>query len=347
MISTNRPSAGAVLSRVKLSVIIGLLTVAAVSLAASVGLALRAIGPAPVSSIVATLLTGVVLCLAGAVVLSAANGSSELPQPSEEPRIVGWTVAGVGLAIVAIGVGSAVLGGTTPGVVESAALVGGALVAMAGYPAYRLAQAGTLDRWIGPNGRFVLSPGEGGLWTKPAETPWYRASVAELAVALGLTAILAVTYLMILSNGPLGNDEATYAVKARSWLEGTPSTGFYIYRPVGMPAIGWMVLQVSDSEVAFRLVGVAAAVATLGGMWGVGRRLFSPAAGLLAAAAIGSATSWLRRVPEFLNDIITTGLLLWIMFVIWRHFEDPEQPRWRVTLAAPLAAAAFYLRYGI
>lgn len=335
------------LSRVRLSLIIGLLTVAAASAVASAGLVFRAIGPAPVSSIVEILLAGSVVCLALAVALIATSESSDLSLPSDEPRLVGWTVAGVGLAIVVVAAGSATVGGTAPGFVESAAIAGGTFLTLCGYPAYRLARTGTLDRWVEPNGAIVLSPGQGGLWTEPATTPWYRATPVEIAVTAAIVTILAVTYLMVLSDGPLGHDEAVYAVKARSWLEGTPATGFGLHRPVGMPAIGWVVLHVSDSEVAFRLMGVAAAAATLCGVWGVGRRLFSPAAGLLAVAVLGSASSWLRRVPEFLNDIITSGLLLWIMYVIWRHFEDPEVPRWRIVMAAPLAAATFYLRYGI
>lgn len=334
------------LSRVRLSLIVGLLTVAVALAIVFAALVLRAIGPASTSSIVWTLLSGCFVCFGGAVALIAATGSIDLLLPSDQPHLVGWTVAGVGFAGVAVAAWSAALDGA-PGFVESAAIAGGALVVLGGYPAYRLARTKTLDRWVQPSGAIVVSPARAGLWTEPATSPWYRATYVEIAVVVGVVAVLTVTYLMILSNGPLGHDEAVYAVKARSWLEGTPATGFGLYRPVGMPAIGWVVLHVSDSEVAFRLVGVVAAVATLGGMWGVGRRLFSPGAALLAIAVLGSASSWLRRVPEFLNDIITSGLLLWIMYVIWRHFEDPEQPRWRIVMAAPLAAGAFYLRYGI
>jgi hypothetical protein len=75
--------------------------------------------------------------------------------------------------------------------------------------------------------------------------------------------------------------------------------------------------------------------------------MFSPAAALLAVGIVGGAPSWLRRVPEFLNDIASTALLLTVMLLIWQHFERPSTSRWLIVLSAPFAAAAFYLRYGV
>jgi 4-amino-4-deoxy-L-arabinose transferase-like glycosyltransferase len=168
----------------------------------------------------------------------------------------------------------------------------------------------------------------------------------ERTAAFLVIGVLAGAFLSLVSFGPLGHDESVYALKARSWSEGTPDTGYRIYRPVGMAVVAWTILQVSDEEAALRLFGVVSAVAAVVLVWRLGRRTFAPATGLLAAALVGIAASWLRRAPEFLNDLAATSLLLGILLLLWRHFEDAEANRWMVVLAAPLGAAAFYLRYG-
>ena len=174
---------------------------------------------------------------------------------------------------------------------------------------------------------------------------WPFASRSE-AVIFGLGLVLLVVGLgYLVSSGPLGHDESVYALKARSWIEDTPTTGFANYRPVGMPIVGWIVLQVSSAEVAFRIAGATLAVATIIVMWGAGRIMLSPAAGLLGAATFIASESFLRRATEFLNDVASSGLLLAAMAVVWYQFE--RKPRsWWVVAAAPLVAAAYYFRYG-
>jgi len=165
-----------------------------------------------------------------------------------------------------------------------------------------------------------------------------------LSAALGAVAVAGIALLV--SNGPLGHDEAVYAVKARSWLEGTPASGFEIYRPIGMPVVGWALLHLGDSEAVLRSFGVVSSALALGGLWFFGRSVFSPAAGLLAAGLFVGAPDFVRRAPEFLNDVAAAALLVLVMGIVW-HFLDRSQGRgWSVVWAAPLAAAAFYLRYG-
>ncbi|MEA2024021.1 MAG: hypothetical protein U9N79_06980, partial [Actinomycetota bacterium] len=136
-----------------------------------------------------------------------------------------------------------------------------------------------------------------------------------------------------------------YTVKARSWYAGTPSTGFGTHRPVGLAAIGWVVIHFSDSEVAFRSAGIALAIGAVTIMWFAGRSMLSPTAAWIGTGVFAASTTYLRRATEFLNDLTAAGLLLATMFVIWYHFER-RPGGWWLVLAAPLAAAAYYVRYG-
>ena len=165
-----------------------------------------------------------------------------------------------------------------------------------------------------------------------------------ILVVLGVVALFA-TLAWVLPDGPLGHDESVYALKARSWLEGTPTTGFGIYRPLGMPMVGLVVLRVSDSEVAFRTAAALLGAGTVIAMWAIGRTMLGPVAALIGTATFVVSESYLRRATEFLNDVVSAGLLLAILFFVWLHFERYPN-RWWLLAAAPAAAAAYYVRYG-
>jgi len=185
-----------------------------------------------------------------------------------------------------------------------------------------------------------------------ASDPLRPRPAASLTRGEGIAALIAFAaagfvFFWLASDGPLGHDESVYAVKARSWIDGTPSTGFAAYRPIGMAAAAWGVLMAGGAELELRLLGAAVALVTVIVVWRLGRSLLSPATGLLAAILLSAAPSFLRRAPEFLNDIATTGLILAILLLLWRHFEGFTRSRWEVVAVAPLAAIGFYLRYGV
>ncbi len=167
----------------------------------------------------------------------------------------------------------------------------------------------------------------------------------ELAAAVVGLVVLAVSLAYVMSSGPLGHDESIYALKARSWYAGTPSTGFGIYRPPGMAVIGWVVVHFSESEVAFRGAALALSVGAVAVMWTAGRTMLSPAAAWIGAGVFVASASYLRRATEFLNDLTAAGLLLATMLVIWYHFER-RPGGWWIVAAAPLGAGAYYVRYG-
>jgi len=172
--------------------------------------------------------------------------------------------------------------------------------------------------------------------------PFGRTDIA--VVATGLT-LLAAGLLVVLSGGPFGHDESVYALTARSWYEGTPSTGSAIYRPPGLPILGWGVLHVSFAETAFRSVAIVLSLATVAMMWFAGRTMYGQTAAVVGTAVFVMSASFLRRSTEFLNDLAAAGLLLGVLYLLWAHFERRASP-WLVVAVAPVGAAAYYVRYG-
>ncbi|WP_461080913.1 glycosyltransferase family 39 protein [Streptomyces deserti] len=143
----------------------------------------------------------------------------------------------------------------------------------------------------------------------------------------------------------LGHEEAVYANKARSWLDGTPDAGWGIYRPVGLPALGSVALALHDDVGALRVVALLLALFTLTVTYLVAARWTTPRRAVVVVLLLLSGLGFLRRTPEFLNDIGATGLLLLVVFLLVRA---QEKDRSRALLALPVVAlAAFYLRYGV
>jgi hypothetical protein len=279
-----------------------------------------------------------VASIGAAVIVASRVESTE--SPSRRDLSVG--IAGAGLATVAVIAVRALLDTGGVGPVDIAALVAGVGVVVA---SPRLAS--------GVEGRHLLSrfasvandrgpPPEAGSGQVPAGRGM---SVKEwTAVVFGLVVLIAAL-AYVLPTGTLGHDESVYAVKARSWLVATPATGFRIYRPLGMPVVGWLVLHVSESEVALRIAATAIAVGAIITMWAIGRAMLGPVAAVVGTATFFVSESYLRRATEFLNDLASAGLLLVTIYFIWLHFER-HPDRWWLLAAAPAAAAAYYVRYG-
>ena len=169
----------------------------------------------------------------------------------------------------------------------------------------------------------------------------------ERSFALIVITLAAVAFLVLVPRGPLGHDESVYAVKGRAWLAGTPDSGFGLYRPIGMAVAARIIFQFAEAEFALRIAATLISLGVIVLIWRFGRLLLSPAAGILAAALVASAPSFLRHVPEFLNDISSTAIVLAILMVLWQHFEGDGRNRMRIAVAAPLGAVGFYLRYGV
>ncbi|GAA2757450.1 glycosyltransferase [Actinopolymorpha rutila] len=179
------------------------------------------------------------------------------------------------------------------------------------------------------------------------------------AFVLGVLALTAAVWAALQSSIPyLGHDEAVYATEARSWLTGAPSAQWGDHRAPGLPALGYAALAVHESVASVRAVGLLLALLAFGLFCWVGIGLLGPARGVVVALLVLSGPGFVRRVPEFLTDVGTAGLLAGAAYCLVRAQEGNTvlvrrtgsqraggRDRW-LPAAAGFALGAFYLRYG-
>ena len=87
-------------------------------------------------------------------------------------------------------------------------------------------------------------------------------------------------------------------------------------------------------------------VATLGLVWAVAKQLWGATAGLFALLGALGAPVLVNELPRFHNDVTAAGLLLLLMWIVWDQLATRRAPTPALILAAPVGAAAFYVRYG-
>lgn len=154
-----------------------------------------------------------------------------------------------------------------------------------------------------------------------------------------LIAWFVVGVMAIVCGSPLGHDEAAYAVAARG------DAPAWIYRSTGMVALAHVGLAFGGSEVALRIVALLVSSTVLVGAFALGRAAFDNKTGAWAAAVLAGAHPLALRSAELIGDLPATGLLLIGVAILIGELER-DRVRWRVVAAAPLFAAAFYVRYG-
>jgi hypothetical protein len=199
---------------------------------------------------------------------------------------------------------------------------------------------------------FLLAAAPAWWLARPAGPPRAAGAVRLLrripgpAYAAGVLMTAAAVWAVLQVREPyLGHEEAVYANRARAWADGTPAAGWGPYRPVGLPALGRLALAVHDGVGALRAVALLLTLFTLTVTYLVAARWTTPRRGALVALLVLGGLGFLRRTPEFLNDIGATGLLLLVVALLVRSQERPRC-RWAPLAAAVVALAAFYLRYG-
>lgn len=220
-------------------------------------------------------------------------------------------LGGVGaLGVSAFGLGSGLYGGL--GVLEVAMVSGGALAAL----------------WL-----------FGGFTAR-----WYPS--ARWSAFLILVVVVVALIPLVIGGETLGHDESAYGLKARSWLEGTPATGWSLHRAPALSAYGYLVLAVGGEEALLRSIGPLALGGLAAATWWLGARMLGGAVGPVAALLIVAGPAIQRRGTEYLTDIPSAALLVICMVIVWKEFgERAEGPSFRLLWLLPFAWAAFYLRY--
>ncbi|MGW7050255.1 glycosyltransferase [Streptomyces sp. NPDC054887] len=183
--------------------------------------------------------------------------------------------------------------------------------------------------------------------------------VPSWAYLLGVLAMAAGVWAALQGHEPyLGHEEAVYANKARSWADGSPDAGWGVYRPVGLPALGALALWLSGEWTghgggsapgagvgALRVVALLLVLGTLTVTYRAAAAWTSRRRAVVVVLVLLSGLGFLRRVPEYLNDIGATGLLLLVVLLLVRAQEkEGSRALWGVPV---VVLAAFYLRYGV
>ncbi len=237
-------------------------------------------------------------------------------------RRIGWAaqgaiVAGTGFAAA---LGALLVGGQPIGPVQLALMLGGLTVGVGAVPiSWLVARA-------------------------PRRHPAMSAEGAGLALIVVVFGALTIRNVAI--SAPMGWDESVYGLTARSWVSGTPITGWALHRSPGMPSLGTIPLLFVQSDAVMRGWGVGFGVAMIVATWAVGRRAGGPAAGLVAAAAVATVPDLQADAGRYLTDVPSTAILLAMVFVLLWQLTRPAGPGRGLLVVAALAAAAFYVRYG-
>jgi 4-amino-4-deoxy-L-arabinose transferase-like glycosyltransferase len=149
-----------------------------------------------------------------------------------------------------------------------------------------------------------------------------------------------VAVLNLLAGPPLGHDEAAFAILARGdWP-------IWLYRSRGVVALARVGIALGDADWQLRIASAIVGLGVVPAVYAVGRAAFSARTGAWAAAVIAGAHPMVIRSADLLGDLPATAGMLAGIAVVIGELGRPDGPRWRIALAAPAFAAAFYFRYG-
>jgi hypothetical protein len=167
--------------------------------------------------------------------------------------------------------------------------------------------------------------------------------VTRAAVAAYAAVLVGLAVLM----GPLGHDEAQYAIGGAALL-GRAVSAFPLHRPVGMQVVAAPGVLVGGGDLGFHLTAAAWTLAMLGASYIYVRRAHGARTAAWATAVVATSFAVLRRGPEMLPDAPSAVFVLAFAAGLVGGLAPNADParRWRLAWLGPLAAAAFYLRYG-
>lgn len=164
-----------------------------------------------------------------------------------------------------------------------------------------------------------------------------------LLLVAGLVGWTVNTAIIWLHGPPLGHDEAQYTLIAKALLAGEEPRWFYASPGTSLLAI--FGILAGGSEVALRLptfvLGIGFVLAAAWLAW----RCFSAATAAWVTVVLAATRSFTKLGADLLSDLPAATFLLAGTAVLTVEVTREGGPRWRTLLAAPLLAAALYLRY--
>lgn len=165
------------------------------------------------------------------------------------------------------------------------------------------------------------------------------------AVALaGIGAWIVFAAITWAVGAPFGHDESQYAIAARDMLAGEEPRWFFLSR--GMSVVAAPGIWLGASERALRLAPLLLGVGFIVAAYVLARRIVGAASAAWAVVVLASSAKIARLSTDLLSDLPAAACLLAAVAVIVDEVDREGGARWRLVLAAPLLAAALYLRYG-
>ncbi|NQV08097.1 glycosyltransferase family 39 protein, partial [bacterium] len=167
-----------------------------------------------------------------------------------------------------------------------------------------------------------------------------------LWIAGMVTLFLVVCANVIMDGGPLGHDESVYALRAQDFRLGAEAGPYWSdIRAPGLPYVAQMAWILSGTEPYLRIVTTGFGALLMIVTWLFGRAVFSPGAGLIAAAGIGTTPFIVRASVQVWPDVpgAAVGLAALALFAF---ATSGERASWWIMGVPMLVAGATYLRYG-
>ena len=164
-------------------------------------------------------------------------------------------------------------------------------------------------------------------------------------LAIGAFAVwVSCALIRWISVSPLSHDEAHYAIATRDALNDVPPRWDYV--SVGTEVIAALGIAAGGSERALRVVPALFGLVFLVCAWRVAAVLGGDDAGAWAIAVLAGTTPVTRFQIDLMSDMPSTACLLAAIAILVSELRRDRGPRWRLVAAAPLGAAALYIRYG-
>jgi hypothetical protein len=164
-------------------------------------------------------------------------------------------------------------------------------------------------------------------------------------LVIGAFAVWAICALVRwVSVSPLSHDEAHYAIATRDALAGVPARWDYV--SVGTEVIAAPGVAAGGSERELRLVPALLGIVFLVCAWRAAAVLGGEESAAWAIAVLAGTTPVTRFQIDLMSDMPSTACLIAAIAIIVGELRRDRGPRWRLVAAAPLGAAALYIRYG-